>query len=148
MKKKEIWFDMDGTIADFYNVPNWLDDLQNFSVTPYRNAKPVGSFSQIARQLNRVQKLGYSIGIISWTSKISSYDFDRAIEIEKIQWLARRLPSVHWDAIHIVPYGTPKSSYRNDSSAILFDDSAECRQEWGKNAKAPNEILEVLKWLK
>ena len=41
--KKAIFWDMDGTIADLYNVPNWLDKLRAEDTSPYREAKPLFS---------------------------------------------------------------------------------------------------------
>ncbi len=41
MAKPMICFDMDGTIADLYNVPNWLERLQAEDATPYLEAKPL-----------------------------------------------------------------------------------------------------------
>ena len=32
---KKIYFDMDGTIADFYGVDGWLADLEAHNVRPY-----------------------------------------------------------------------------------------------------------------
>ena len=37
--KKEICFDMDGTIADLYGVEGWLEDLEHFSPRPYEMAR-------------------------------------------------------------------------------------------------------------
>ena len=46
---REINFDMDGTIANFYGVDGWLDYLMNKDVTPYKEAKPLINFSALAR---------------------------------------------------------------------------------------------------
>ena len=35
-----IYFDMDGTIADLYNQPNWLKRLREFDPKPYRVPNP------------------------------------------------------------------------------------------------------------
>ena len=39
--KKEIWFDMDGTIADLYGINGWLDMLLEENARPYEIAKPL-----------------------------------------------------------------------------------------------------------
>ena len=70
--KKEIWFDMDGTIANLYGVENWLSYLIEENTFPYDNASVMCNFSLLARYLNRLQKQGWKIGIISWTSKNGS----------------------------------------------------------------------------
>ena len=71
----KIWFDMDGTIADFYGVENWLDYLLNENTTPYEIAKPLLNMSLFARYLNKAQAQGHEIGIISWGSKNSTNNF-------------------------------------------------------------------------
>ena len=67
MTEKIINFDMDGTIADLYGVDGWLDDLINGNTRPYDIAKPLLNMSALARVLNKLQRLGYKINIISWT---------------------------------------------------------------------------------
>ena len=51
---KAIYFDMDGTIANFYGVPNWLECLAANDPTPYKVAKPLVNMNVLARLLNRV----------------------------------------------------------------------------------------------
>ena len=43
--KGTIYFDMDGTLANFYGVENWLDYLENEDTTPYAIARPLFNFS-------------------------------------------------------------------------------------------------------
>ena len=143
--KKEIWFDMDGTIADLYGVDNWLDYLIKEDVYPYANAKVMLNFSLMARLLNRLQKQGWKIGIISWTSKCGSENYNLAVEIAKRAWLARHLPSVEWDEIRVVRYGTNK--YMTCGGGILFDDEKGNRDSWEDMAYEPYQIMEVLKGL-
>ena len=142
----KIWFDMDGTIADLYGMENWLDDLQNFRTRPYDVARPMMNFSHLARLLNQVQRKGYEIGIISWTAKNGSEAYNLAVEIAKRAWLAKHLPSVEWDEIKVVRYGTNKKTACGDG--ILFDDEIGNRNTWGENAYEPQYIVEILKNLK
>ena len=55
---KEIWFDMDGTIADLYGVENWLQMLITADPTPYAVARPLIRMATLARLLNNLQKKG------------------------------------------------------------------------------------------
>lgn len=138
-----IWFDMDGTIANLYAVNGWLTHLENENTYPYANAETMLNFSLLARLLNKAQRKGWRIGIISWTSKNGSTQYNKAVAAVKCEWLAKHLPSVHWDEIKIVNYGTNK---RNAcGGGILFDDEKRNRNEWGNGAHTPNEIIEVLK---
>lgn len=146
--KMMIWFDMDGTIADLYAVEGWLEMLRNFETTPYEMAQPMLRMSTLARQLNAVQRKGYGIGIISWCSKESTAEYDSRIAEAKRAWLAQHLPSVHWDSIEIVPYGTPKHEI---GSGFLFDDEHKNRIGWD-NARVgmafgPEYITEILSTL-
>ena len=141
--KKTIWFDMDGTIADFYGVDNWLDYLVNGDTFPYLAARPLCNFSLLARYLHKVQKAGWEIGIISWTSKGGSEEYNVAVEAAKRLWLARHLPTIAWDRVYIVRYGTSKIA--TCGGGILFDDEEGNRKEWGMGAYSPDKILEILK---
>ena len=38
---KVLVFDMDGTLANFYGVDGWLNDLQNENPRPYEIAEPL-----------------------------------------------------------------------------------------------------------
>ena len=142
---REINFDMDGTIADLYGVEGWLDYLMNKDVTPYANAKALVNLSALARVLNRLQKNGYKICVISWLAKVNDDNYNKAVADVKVEWLAKHLPSVNWDKITIVPYGTPKSTCGN---GILFDDEEPNRKEWVGNAYDVDNIIEILKALK
>lgn len=139
---KKIYFDMDGTIANLYGVDGWLEYLINRDTTPYEKALPMINFSYLARLLNRLQKNGYTIGIISWTAKNSTTEYDERVAEAKKRWLKKHLPSVHFDEIHIVEYGTPKSTCGN---GILFDDEEQNRIEWNGTAYNVDRILEVLR---
>lgn len=144
---RTIWFDMDGTIANLYGVDNWLGKLRSEDVSPYAEAKPLLNFSLLARYLNKLQTIGYTIGIISWTSKGGSHDYDCAVRDTKWEWLCEHLPSVSWDYIRITAYGVPKEQWMRATDDILFDDNEEIRNEWYGEAYEPNEILSVLKEL-
>ena len=148
MKMKiTINFDMDGTIADLYGMKNWLECLNNEDTTPYEIAKPLLRFATLARVLNNLQKRGYNIAIISWLSKNGSAEYNEAVTEAKLEWLAKHLPSVNWDEITIIPYGTPKENYCYNENDILFDDEMKNRANWLGKAYDVNNIIEVLKTL-
>lgn len=145
--KKMIWFDMDGTIADLYSVDNWLPKLREQDASPYAEAEVMLNMSLLARLLNRVQAIGYGIGIISWLSKCPTPEYDEAVTEAKLAWLKLHLHSVQWDEVNIVSYGIPKSRFMETDEDILFDDERQNREEWDGEAYEPKEILSVLKEL-
>ena len=142
--KKKIWFDMDGTIANLYGIHNWLDMLLMFDPTPYKQAEPMLNMSALARLLHKAQRMGYEIGIISWLSQSSCGNYDKLVTQAKLEWLQIHLPSVEFNEIKIVAYGTPKHEI---CSGILFDDDEVNRELWGEGAYEPCKILEVLRGL-
>ena len=137
-----IWFDMDGTIVDLYGVEGWLEMLIASDATPYEIAKPLLRLATLARTLNQLQRKGYKIGVISWLSKSSTPEYDKAVTNAKLWWLNKHLTSVKWDAIKIVAYGTSKIT--ECGGGILFDDEDRNRNEWGKDAYHPDMIMEIL----
>ena len=144
---RTIWFDMDGTLNKFYDVPNWLPKLRACDPSPYAEAKVMHNMSILARYLNKVQAMGYHIGIISWLSMDSTADYDKAVTDAKLEWLKVHLNSVTFDSIHITSYGVPKESYMVTSNDILFDDNERIRNQWTGQAYEPQQILQILKEL-
>ena len=144
---RTIFFDMDGTIADLYGVENWLDFLIASDSLPYEIAKPLIRLSALARILHRLQDEGYRVGIISWLSKNSTPEYDEKVTEAKKNWLKTHLPSVEFDEINIVPYGTAKEKFAKTEEDILFDDEEKNRQNWTGEAFGVENILEILRGL-
>lgn len=142
-----IYFDMDGTVADFYNVESWLEKILENNSEPYRDARPLQNFSYLAKLIHRCQNKGIEFGIISWGSKNSTENFLTTVADEKRKWLKTHLPSVQFSEIIIVPYGTPKENYKKSPFDILFDDEARNRKNWQNGAFEPQYIIPILKLL-
>lgn len=145
--KQTIWWDMDGCLCALYDYEGWLDCLINYDPTPYAEAKVMHNMSVLARYMNRAQKMGYRIGVISWLSKSSTAEYDAEVTAAKIEWLHKHLNSVRFDTINIVSYGTPKENFMETDNDILFDDEQRNRDNWHGNAYEPDKILEILKAL-
>ena len=140
-----INFDMDGTIADLYGTPNWLEMLIAEDTTPYAIARPLLHLSSLARKLNALQRNGYNLAVISWLSKSGTEEYNEAVTEVKMAWLRKHLPSVNWNEIHIVPYGTPKQNFCHNPLDILFDDEERNRNNWTGRAYDVENILEILR---
>lgn len=150
---KMVCFDMDGTIADLYAVENWLPMLRAFDPTPYAVAEPMWDMAELASLLTQVQAIGIEVRIITWLSKDSNAEYDKAVRTAKREWLeAQGFP---FDHFHGVQYGATKADsirryLADDETAILFDDNAQVRNGWHMGeAIDPVEcdILEVLRGL-
>lgn len=145
--KTTLYFDMDGTLADFYSVKGWLEDLQRFDPRPYREAKPLVNPERFTAMLNLAKHQGYRIAICSWTSKNSSRDFEMEVAKVKKEWLKKTFPRLEWDEIHIIPYGTPKRTVSKNKYDCLFDDEWQNVASWGIGGFNADEMLEVLEMI-
>lgn len=126
-------FDMDGTIADLYHVENWLPKLRAHDPSPYKEAAPMWDMDRLTTVLEALQALGHTVTVVSWLSKESTVEYNRATRAAKRMWL--REQNFPFDEIHLVKYGTPKSKFsRSDAINIFFDDSEEVAKEVSKRA--------------
>ena len=144
---RNIWFDMDGTLNKFYDVPNWLEKLRAYDPSPYAEAAVNLNMSLLARYLNKLKKMGYHIGILSWLARETTPKFTQEVTYEKHEWLGVHTASVGWDEIVIMEYGVPKEQWKRNPEDILFDDNSGILDSWGDGAYTPDRILEVLKAL-
>ena len=140
----KIWFDMDGTIADLYGVENWLEMLIAHDETPYAIAKPIVNLSVLARLMNKVQRKGFEICIVSALAKDSTAEYDERVRNAKIKWLANHLKSVHFDEIRFVPYWYTKNDV-NTGADVLFDDEKRHLEKWTGTAVHASKMIETLK---
>lgn len=128
---KIINFDMDGTIADLYAVPNWLEKLRAEDPSPYRDAPPMWDMDELRRVLLALVADGWEIRVISWLSKDATPEYKREIRKAKREWLARyNFPA---DKVHLIAYGTTKANAIRAAGAtpgVLIDDTAKVREGW------------------
>ena len=130
MISKMICFDMDGTIADLYAVPNWLANLRAEDASPYAEAAPMWDMAKLRDILLKLIAKGWEIRVISWLSKDSTEEYKEAVRQAKREWLARYdFPA---DKVHLVAYGTTKADCvrRITEAAILVDDNEKVRNGW------------------
>lgn len=145
MTKGYIWFDMDGTIYNLYNIPGWLDALRN-------NEMDIFSLDDMARKsLPRIREAvralidaGWEVGVITWAPmhiEACTPAFDDCW-LEKKNWINRNFPELA-NNFKCVEYGDPKQDWVEDDSIlnILVDDNKLVREAWrkaGKNFKTIN----------
>lgn len=139
-------FDMDGTLADFYNVTGWLDDLRNERTRPYVEARPLYPKEELNTLLIALKAKGWKIVITSWLAKNSTPAFDNAVRKAKKEWLDEM--NFPYDEIHLVKYGTTKAdcTRKQGGFQILIDDNEKVRNGWhlGATIDANQNILPLL----
>lgn len=127
---KTLVFDMDGTIADFYGVEGWLDNLHSENPRPYIMAKPLWDMATLGAVLSTLKERGFRVIVTSWLAKDSTKEFDEVVRVAKRDWLNRyQFP---FDEIHLVKYGTTKANCtrKHGDNQILFDDNDKVRKGW------------------
>lgn len=126
---KAIYFDMDGTLAELYEVENWLPKLRAENPEPYIVAKPKINMEELVASLNFFKEEGYTIGIISWLSMNSTKEYAKAVRKAKLEWLANNI-NFEFDEIHLVKYGAAKHRVAKVRKGILVDDNEKVREDW------------------
>ena len=150
MLPKMICFDMDGTLADLYNVPNWLEQLRAFDPTPYREPECMWDEEELAYILNTLIDNGVEIRIITWLSKESTPEYDEAVREAKREWLETLgIPYTHF---HGVKYGATKADsirryLEEDETAWLFDDNEKVRKGWHMGEAFDPTAIDILELL-
>lgn len=146
---KVLVFDMDGTIANFYGVDGWLNDLQNYNARPYIEAKPFYNMDELNAVLLTLKNLGWMIVITSWLANNSTKEYDNKVKKAKKEWLAKY--NFPYDEIHLVKYGTTKANCtrKYGNNQILIDDNEKIRRGWrlGATIDATQDIMIQLKKL-
>lgn len=150
---KRIYFDMDGTIADFYGVDGWEQYLREENPFPYRNAGNLVNMARLEAVCNALVECGYEFGIITWLARDSSEEFSEKTESAKLDWIDDKMPYLS-DFIAI-PYGMPKQkAVPRTKEMWLIDDNANVRTMWDtpkqrKSIDANGDIVaELLKILR
>lgn len=147
---KWVWFDMDGTLADLYSNPNWLEELHSYNPAPYLNAKPIYEQKSLLRSLSALRAKGFKLGIISWVSKVTTTKYTKEIKAAKIKWLKEHELYDLFDKILITSYGDNKSNRcRYYGRGILVDDEEGNLDSWnlGETICAKEDILPAIEQL-
>ncbi len=126
--QKAIYFDMDGTVADLYNVSNWLEKLRNSDVSPYVEAAPLVDMEKLNNILQQFVAIGFVVGVISWSAMNGSKEYNKETRKAKKAWIKANMPSV--SEFHVVKYGTSKHTVAKVRGSILVDDNAKVRKAW------------------
>lgn len=124
----QICIDMDGTITDLYNVPNWLELLEQENPAPYSQAGALFK-EDFLSLLYDLKQQGYSVSILTWNAKEASREYKKQVRNAKLKWLADN--NVPYDTFHCVAYGTNKNNLCK-GDGILIDDNEEVRSKWSR----------------
>ena len=133
-------FDLDGTIFDLYNRPNWLSMLENEQEEVFAE---YGDNNGWLSYINRISfneavtalmmEFGVEFEVITWLPMQASPEYEERCRQKKTEWVKKNLPFV--SAINCVSYGLPKQNFikKRAQRMILFDDNKEVCEMWETN---------------
>ena len=124
MKRKTVYLDMDGTIADLYGINNWLERLRNEDHTIFEECEPFISESDL---MNYFPTEEYEIRICSMTPKNATKEYCEDVKKQKNAWLDKFFPNIK--KRYYLPYGNNKN-YKNSKDCILVDDNKNIRENY------------------
>lgn len=148
---KMICWDMDGTIADFYSVQNWLEKVRSEDESPYLDAKPLWNMELLKSALEKLSsEMGIEIRIITWLSKNSSENFKSKTRKAKLDWLSKY--EFPFDSFHGIQYGRTKADsvrhkLKHNEEAVLIDDNKKVRQGWHLGPTIDPQETDIVEWL-
>lgn len=122
--KKIVYLDMDGTIADLYKTPNWLERLINEDETIFTECEPLITETELFNYFP-IEK--YEIRICSMTPKNATEEYCENVENQKNKWLDEYFPNI--TKRYYLPYGNNKN-YKNSKNCILVDDNETIRENY------------------
>lgn len=127
---KKIYFDMDGTVYDLYNLPNWLEMLRQEQEGAFTLGRPKVDMTKLQEVCNALAAEGWEFGIITWLPIGASREYCRSCEQEKRNWAAEFMPYI--SEFYAQVYGVPKhiAPVRKSKTMILVDDNERVRQGW------------------
>ena len=129
---KNVYFDMDGTIYDLYNLPDWLAKLRN-EISPFLDTESLVDIKTMAHLINVLRIQGNTFGVITWLPRDASEYFEELCAQDKAEILDRDFGTDAFDTFEAIKFGTPKHTTvgrpltRED---VLIDDNWEILSEW------------------
>lgn len=138
-----ICIDMDGTIADLYNYPDWLHALrEDENPDPYRYCRPMIDVKRLRNALRCAMDAGHDVYIISWNcGGDPSRAYRERVMSAKRAWLKQY--NIPYTRLRVVQNGKPKSSVVD--GGVLFDDEKRNRDEWESSgagvAYGPDDMI-------
>lgn len=132
-----VLLDMDGTIADTYAIPNWLDQLRNESVKPFEMAEPLISESTLLSLFTDENIIVCTMlpkGVALGTP------YADACQRAKRQWLERYFPSL--TNVLFMEYSNDKSLGEYSKKCLLVDDSDVIRNNFNGYTLNASALLE------
>jgi len=131
---KKVYLDMDGTIANLYNIKNWLPRLRNEDKNIFLECEPLINEKTLFELFPSNQ---YEIIILTMTPMNCSKEYHNQVIEQKCKWLEIYFPNLKKRIFK--RYGHNKN-LKNCGNAILIDDSEVIRNNFKGIALNPANL--------
>jgi len=132
--KKQVYLDMDGTIADLYGMENWLERLKSEDKTIFEECEPITTEEKLFEVFPQEK---YNITILSMTPLGATKEYCENVERQKDNWLDKFFPNLT-KRIYMA-YGNNKN-LKNSQNHILVDDNEKIRENFRGIALNPIDL--------
>lgn len=139
----KIYFDMDGTVADFYGQKDWLAKLENEEPGAFINCAPLFG-DKFLKMINKCLEQGIQFGIITWLPMQASVEYEKICEQEKRDWVKEHMPFI--TDFCALSYGTPKQYgiKKHVSHEILIDDNTDVIERWNTKRQRIGYLVDCM----
>ena len=128
----KIFFDLDGTVYDFYNIDGWLEKVRETEdETVFAIGERTLDYSkEIEQKCELLASKGVQFGVITWLPAFASEDFEKRCTEVKREWVKANMPFV--TEFYALSYGIPKqyASFKRSEKMYLIDDNKEVGKMW------------------
>ena len=126
----KIYFDLDGTVYDLYNVENWEPKLRAENSAVFREGNFIGDYDRFKSICEKLVAIGVQFGVITWLSMQSSPEYEIECTKVKREWVKKFMPFV--SEFNAQSYGTPKQNaiQKRTKTMYLLDDNKEVCEMW------------------
>ena len=126
----KIYFDMDGTVAGLYRLPDWLECLRNEVSGTFLRCEPLFEQKDFYPIVEKLLLNGVKFGVITWLPMQATDEYQAICTEEKRKWCEDWMPFIETFAAQ--PYGIDKSLAitKHFKTEYLIDDNKEVCQRW------------------
>lgn len=143
-KVDTIIFDMDGTIADLYNHPEWLPMIRS-EKNIFNLLEPMVAPFLLDMVIKKLQTV-CEVKVITWLPMNATSEYKKVCTKDKKSWISTFFPSIK--KVHAIQYGAKKHYVKGLSeNAVIFDDNKQVRAEWAKSGRIAFDETNIIKTL-
>ena len=126
----KIYFDLDGTVYDLYNVENWLEKLHSEDASVFSEGNFIGDYNRFKTVCEKLVSVGVQFEVITWLPMQASEEYEIECTEVKREWVKKFMPFV--TEFTAQSYGIPKQNAikKRAKTMYLLDDNKEVCEMW------------------